>query len=201
MQSKYILIDWENVHLDCSQPLVGNQFKILVFVGANQSKLPVEIVQSLQPLGSQVEYIRISGSGSNALDFHIAYYIGKISQSDPSATFRIVSNDKGFDPLIEHLNSRNVDTKRIESPKVSPSPQAAVCGTAKQRFQAAVSFLQRVKSSKPRTIKTLHSALSSSFRKQLSDTDIKQVVKQLLDKGHVIISEDRLDYVLPDNRS
>jgi hypothetical protein len=34
---------------------------------------------ALQALGSNGSYVKVSGHGRNALDFHIAYHIGKLS--------------------------------------------------------------------------------------------------------------------------
>lgn len=59
--------------------------------------------------------IRIKGPGKDALDFRIAYYIGKFAEKDPKGMFKIVSKDKGFDPLVEHLRSEKIDCVRIET--------------------------------------------------------------------------------------
>ena len=50
-------------------------------------------------------YVKISGTGPNALDFHIAFYIGQFAEKDPGANFYIVSQDAGFDPLLNHLKT------------------------------------------------------------------------------------------------
>lgn len=89
--------------------------------------MPVALLQDLQPLGSDVEYVQISGSGSNAVDFHIAFYIGKLAVSHPDARFTIVSKDTGFDPLIKHLVSLKIACKRAASmsgPVESSNPNA-----------------------------------------------------------------------------
>jgi predicted transcriptional regulator of viral defense system len=65
--------------------LRGHPFKILVFVGANQTKVPLELAAALQPFGKDAEYITISGNGRNALDFHIAFSIGELSKEDPDS--------------------------------------------------------------------------------------------------------------------
>lgn len=54
----------------------------------------------MQQLGADAQYIKIGGSGKNALDFHLAFYIGELSARDPEAYFNIVSKDTGFDPLV-----------------------------------------------------------------------------------------------------
>jgi hypothetical protein len=67
---------------------------VIVFLGANQGNLPFEVAVSLQQLGSRAEYIEISGRGPNALDFHIAYYIGRLAAEEPSAYFHIISRTR-----------------------------------------------------------------------------------------------------------
>ena len=100
MKTKYLLIDYENVQPKNLSLLNGIPFKVWIFLGSHQTKIPVELVKNLQDLGKDVEYVQISGNGSNALDFHIAFTIGELSQSDPGAYFYIVSKDTGFDRLI-----------------------------------------------------------------------------------------------------
>jgi len=80
--------------------------------GANQAKVSVEVAKALQPLGSNAEYVQISGNGPNAVDFHIAFTIGEISKSDESARFHIISKDSGFDPLIEYLRTKGIVAQR-----------------------------------------------------------------------------------------
>jgi hypothetical protein len=99
LRTNFILIDHENVHLEALAGLDAEHFEALLFVGANQSKLPFELVAAVQKLGTRAEYVKISGNGSNALDFHIAFYIGQLAAHEPKAYFHIISKDTGFDPL------------------------------------------------------------------------------------------------------
>ena len=94
----YVLLDFENVQPVEVDSLAVDQYRLMVFVGASQSKLSYDIATSIQRLGSSATYVKISGNGSNALDFHIAYYIGHLAANEPSAHFFIVSKDTGFDP-------------------------------------------------------------------------------------------------------
>jgi hypothetical protein len=79
MRTNYVLIDYENVQPADLAILDQEHFKILLFVGANQTKIGFEIVSVLQHMGSRAEYIKISGNGPYALDFHIAFYIGQLA--------------------------------------------------------------------------------------------------------------------------
>ncbi len=110
--TSYVLIDFENVQPKNLGLLESQPFKVLVFVGANQTKVSLELARALQALGKNAEYIKISGNGQNALDFHIAYYIGKLAAGEPSAQFHVISKDKGFDPLIKHLKGQKIRVQR-----------------------------------------------------------------------------------------
>jgi hypothetical protein len=79
VKTNIVLIDFENVQPKDLANLRGTSFQIRIFCGANQSKIPFDLADQLQPLGPNAKYIRIQGTGKNALDFHIAYYIGLLS--------------------------------------------------------------------------------------------------------------------------
>lgn len=113
MKKNYVLIDYENVQPTAIEALEHENFHVIVFVGASQSKVTYEVASVLQRMGDRASYIKISGSGSNALDFHIAYYIGRLAAKEPEAYFHIVSKDTGFDPLLQHLKSKKISASRV----------------------------------------------------------------------------------------
>jgi PIN domain len=112
MTMHYVLVDFENVQPRNVGLLRGGPFRIKVFVGASQSKVSFDTAQVLQSFGPDADYVQISGNGPNALDFHIAYYIGHLAATHPEASFHIISKDTGFDPLIKHLKSRGIECRR-----------------------------------------------------------------------------------------
>jgi hypothetical protein len=67
--TNYILIDLENVQPKNLNLLLEHPFKIYVFVGENQTKIPFDLVTTMQSFGENAKYIKISGNGNNALDF------------------------------------------------------------------------------------------------------------------------------------
>ena len=115
MKKNYVLIDYENVQPETMAALEREHFSVLVFVGANQAKVTYEVASVLQRMGDRAAYVKIAGNGGNALDFHIAYYIGQLAAKEPDSYFHIVSKDTGFDPLLQHLKSKNVSASRVES--------------------------------------------------------------------------------------
>ena len=110
-----MLIDYENVQVKSLALLRGEQFRVRVFLGKTNTKIHSELAIAIQRLGERAEYITLESSGSNALDFHIAYYLGVLATADPKANFHIISKDKGFDPLIQHLKTRAVHAARATS--------------------------------------------------------------------------------------
>lgn len=75
-KTNYVLIDYENVQPKDLGLLRDGPFKVKIFLGKHQDKIPVSLATALQALGSDAEYIALDYSGKNALDFHIAYYLG-----------------------------------------------------------------------------------------------------------------------------
>jgi PIN domain len=83
VRTNYVLIDYENVQPTALTVLEQEHFKVIVFVGANQAKISFDVASAIQRMGTNASYIKISGNGPNALDFHIAFYVGQLSAAEP----------------------------------------------------------------------------------------------------------------------
>jgi hypothetical protein len=137
MNSNFILVDFENVQPEILDSVAQAKFGVIVFVGANQTKVPFEMADALQKMGSDAAYVKISGNGKNALDFHIAFWIGQLSARYPSAAFHIISKDNGFDPLIAHLKERGISAARRSCIAEIPQLKAPASSKKAQRPSAA----------------------------------------------------------------
>ena len=197
MKNNYVLIDYENVQPAAMAALEREHFHVIVFVGASQTKVTYEVASALQLMGDRAKYIKIAGNGSNALDFHIAYYIGMLSAKEPDAYFHIVSKDTGFDPLIQHLKSKKVLAGRVKSVTDLPLVKAAASKSAPERIAAVLANLAQRGASKPRTVKTLTSTINALFQKSLTEPELAEIVSELTKKGIVIINESKVSYVMP----
>jgi hypothetical protein len=194
MRPNIVLVDFESVQPTSFGLLSPDYFRVKVFVGATQSKLSFDLVAAIQQLGERAEYIKIAGVGRNALDFHIAYYIGRISSKEPEAFFHIVSRDTGFDPLIQHLKDNGIFCGRSESLEEIPAVKAAQSKSPEERAILFWSRLLQPKATKPRTEKTLRSAIAAHFQRQLSDDEITAVVDALRRPGHLSIACGKVVY-------
>lgn len=112
MATPYYLIDFENLQPALDR-LTPGQCRVIVFTGETTKRVDVDLAFALPRLAPDIRRIAISGSGKNALDFHIAYYIGRLALEEPGVEFRIISRDTGFDPLVRHLNASGVRCKRL----------------------------------------------------------------------------------------
>ena len=197
MRSNVVLIDLENVQPATLQALECEHYRVVVFVGAAQMKLPFEIVNAVQRMGERAEYVRISGTGPNALDFHIAFYIGQFAAQDPTAFFHIISKDAGFDPLIRHLKTKHIFCARSVSIEEMPLVKTDGKAVSEGRARMFVESLRQPKSTKPRSDKTLGRALAAFFGKQkLSDAEVAAVVAAMQKAGHASIVEGKVTYSL-----
>ena len=204
MKTNYVLIDLENIQPEHLSVLAGQNFKVLVFVGQNQSKIPFDLVSAAQSLGKNAEYIKIQGNGPNALDFHIAFYIGQFSAGNSDSHFHIISKDKGFDPLIKHLESKKIRVHRhkaiseIPLPKPAKAKKASAQGPKPARsalqeehLQKIVEFLTARGSAKPRKLKTLSNSINALFSKSLAENELKALIDELVKRGVVIVSSNK----------
>lgn len=112
----YVFIDFENVQKNNLKLLSAEHFRVMLFIGAQQTKIDVVLADEMHRLGpDRSKFIRVSKIGKNALDFHITYYLGRFCEVNPHAVFHIISEDKGYDPLIDHLTERKVKVYRHDS--------------------------------------------------------------------------------------
>lgn len=141
MRPNHVLIDFESLRPDGLDLLAAEHFRVMVFVGAQQHRIPFAFVQAMQRLGARGEYIKLSGSGPNALDFHIAFHMGRLSQLQPDAFFHVISHDTGFDPLIAHLKERGLFAGRWAAITDIPHVRAGLCTTVDERLAVVLAPL------------------------------------------------------------
>ena len=197
MKTNYLLIDYENIHPKNLSLLSGHRFKVLVFAGANQTKVPFELAAALQPFGKDAEYIKISGNGPNALDFHIAFSIGELSKEDPDGYFHIISKDTGFDPLIEHARKKNIHICRSKDISDIPLLRVSYAKTLQEKVDAIVENFVVRGTGLPRKEKTLANTINVVFQKTLKEGELKALIQELIKQGHISIENGKISYHLP----
>ena len=194
MPTKYVLIDFENVQPKNLEVLSTHPFEVLVFIGANQAKLPRHIVIAMQALGNKAQYVEIEGSGPNALDFHIAYYIGELAAKDPHAQFHVVSKDKGFDPLIRHLRGKNIAVRREIDVAEIPELRISTNTSTDDMVNAIVKNLIGRGQSRPRKVKTLQNTISHLIKEGLDEKALAALVEEMKKRKHIAVQNGNVSY-------
>jgi len=113
MAKHLLLVDYENVpRIDLS--LLDESYEAIVFVGAGQNPPRAARHRDTAHRFRRVAFQKIAGSGKDALDFHIAFHLGRMFETSRDTLCIIVSRDKGYDPLLLHLNSNGFQCRRVE---------------------------------------------------------------------------------------
>jgi len=217
VKTHYVLIDYENVQVKSLALLKGEHFRVQVFLGPKNLKLHRELVFAMQKFGDRGQYIELEAGGKDALDFHIAYYLGVLAAADPTGLFHVISKDTGFDPLLQHLKARGVSAARSVSIETMPcfdqvevgaSEPKRVPGKAKPKSPAgrvsvddlikiAVDDLIKRKAARPSTPKKLWSTIHTKCGKDLPAADIDAVYEALVKRGYVKVDGAKVTYALP----
>jgi hypothetical protein len=190
-----LFIDYENVTQVKLSSIQQPNLKIFIFVGCDQPKIPFELVREAHQLGTSVEWIGVEGTGPNALDFHIVFYLGQISLQLPTSNYIILSRDRGFDPLIQHLTKLGISCRRIERLELLSGeidltlPHDFLSDIAHAKLSTVAAKLR------PKKRSTLYTYIKSILTKyHPSDAEIKQLLDNWFVNGKVIELKDKIIY-------
>ena len=124
----HVLVDWENVQPKESdlRALVPDVTDVWIFHGPSQ-KVDLD---SYGCFGSRATPVKIARSGKNALDFHLSFYMGYIASRHPDARFVVVSNDKGYGPMLEHAEELGFSARQAAFGAPKPAAKKAAAKTA-----------------------------------------------------------------------
>jgi len=111
----YIFVDFENVQSVKLDLIAGKPVMVIMVIGKDQTKVPLELVEQLMTFSSQVRLVRTEVKGKNALDFVLSAEVGAQGVADPNGSFHIISRDKGFDALVAHFRSHDRSAARHDA--------------------------------------------------------------------------------------
>jgi predicted lactoylglutathione lyase len=197
LANNYVLIDFENVQPKNLQLLTKHPCKVFVFIGANQTRLPRHVVVAMQALGDKAEYVEIEGSGPNALDFHIAYYVGRLSEQDPAGQFHIVSKDKGFDPLIKYLKGRKVRVRRQKDLAEIPDLRISTSAGTDEQIKRIVKNLVDRGQSRPRKVSSLQNMMNNLISEDLDQRALDVLIEEMKKRKLISVKDNKVTYKLP----
>lgn len=208
-----LLVDFENVpKVDLSAIPAG--VVVPFFFGAAQKSVPTDFLKAALKLGERFLPIDIAGAGRNALDFHIAFYLGEYLATQPSAQCVILSRDKGFDPLVKHLQGRGFAVRRAATLEDAfpPAARAAAAPAAPLRarmpasagarrepvasIDSALHWLAGMdKGKRPKKRPALAAHLHSHFAGKLSAADVTRLIERMISERHLSETAGKLHYL------
>jgi len=222
MAENVLLVDYENIgKIDLGA--IPEGVRVPFFFGASQRTVPTEFLKAALRLGARFTPIDIEGQGKNALDFHIAFYLGEYLARAPDTACVILSKDKGFDPLVRHLTRRGFAVRRANSmaealafgrgEQATPaaaarSPSGTRRSARRERARAesargdggslkdqALHLLTGTqKMRRPRKRKGLIAVLHSHFSKKVPESELHGLIDELIAQGSLSEANGAITY-------
>lgn len=108
------LVDMENIPHAWANLLdvCGEDDRMILFYTDQVSQVPIILMEKVTKSRVEMEYIKCY-DGPNGLDFQLVTEMGYRIARDPEAEYVIVSQDHGFDAVVNYWGGRGVRTKRI----------------------------------------------------------------------------------------
>jgi hypothetical protein len=207
----HVFVDFENVHEIDLAIIASKAVHFTLLLGSRQTKLDVSLVEKLLEHAASVQLVRLTFAGKNALDFTLAYYVGRAVAAGPTGYFHIVSKDTGFDPLVEHLRSKHIRARRHDDfttltfsgpakpPPPTPSPvPPKVKAPSKPTAQPPVldelathvlDHLRKHPSNRPKRKTTLVRHLLTLLGNKITEADVLALIESLRQAGYLAIDE------------
>jgi hypothetical protein len=205
-----LFVDYENVGKALDLNAIPEGVRVLIFIGALQKSVPTELMRVAHRLGPRFVPIDIEGQGKNALDFHVAYYLGEHLAANPQADCIVLSKDKGFDLLIKHLKQRGFKVRRADSmthafpsavpkavaKKPTPTPKDGSSRSTSPLDQA-IDWLRSMQArARPRKRTGLIAHLRNRFKQNLPENQIEPLVDAMIAKKVISEADGKLAYNL-----
>jgi hypothetical protein len=207
MAINHVFVDFENVH-EIALAIIGSKgVHFTLLLGSTQTRLEASLVEKLLEHAASVQLVRLASSGRDALDFTLAYYMGRAVAADPTGAFHIVSKDTGYDPLIEHLQSKNVRAFRHDDfasltfngtakrrPAVAPKQKVQSLTKGQpadvdKRAAQVLEQLRKASTSRPKNKKTLVNYLVGQLGRRITEAEALNLIETHRKAGHLAICE------------
>jgi hypothetical protein len=183
-----IVVDYENsVKFEPEQ--VPDDARVLVFLGKNQSSIPVDLVQRAQPLGERVEWLEVGFSGPNAADFVLAYELGRRLTQKSITKIIILSRDKGFDALAKYISKKNKNCIRLESlAKPEPANNKEII------FEKICESLKANPKARPGSRNALSNFVCNRSKKPSEDLEVIAIIDKFFSQHLIVEDSGKLTY-------
>jgi hypothetical protein len=198
MRINHVLIDYENVQPVLADALSQTIFKVWIFIGVQQTKVKVDLLDLMQRKGADVHIVRMASAGRNLLDFHMAYYLGELATRDISCYLHVITKDTGLDPLLAHLRERGIEAARWSSVFDIPIAKTPAATPEDDKLSRIIEYLMRRGKQRPASMKTLVGSAAALFQPRLEQAEVLALLEKLRITGVFEVIDNKVVYGLPD---
>ena len=165
------MIDSENVGSTWVSLLQeGKQFDLYIFVTENAKSLNFSLLKELTGDSSHKINIIECESGRNSLDFYLSSYLGYLIGRAKHSSYVVVSQDTGFDHVIDYWKRNGVDVVRINT-----KPEKQKRGSARNRKQPVQKKAVKTKNNTERKDASASKKLLKNLLKDLPENEIEDI--------------------------
>lgn len=114
--NKVYLVDTENVcnrWMDLLLQDLQENDKVVLFYTDASSKYTLDELQDIINKAEHIQFVRCTNGHANALDFQLSAMVGYMFQNDPDAYFTILSNDLGYDSVVQIMSGMGASIERL----------------------------------------------------------------------------------------
>ena len=158
-----------------------------------------DLVELLQAKGSDARVIKMGGTRPTALDFHVAYHLGRLCLQEPGAYFHVIARDKSLDPLLTRLREEGLHVQRCTTVSEMPVLTMPANPPDEEKLSRVIENLIERGKQRPASLKTLMGTIASLFHPKLGEGDTLAIVEQLKATGVVALEGSKVVYGLPDD--
>ncbi|MAS94039.1 MAG: hypothetical protein CMO55_12660 [Verrucomicrobiales bacterium] len=191
----HIFLDFENVHEIDLSTFDEKTVHFTLLVGAQQAGPDFSILARLAQKSAAVNLVKLARTGDNALDFALAYYVGRAAVTYPTAYYHIISKDKGYDAMVEHMRELNVQIRRHDSFDALKKCWKVIAEKEMNAHHELVPDAKRVLSkNRPSNLVKLTNYLRHHFKKP--ESVIRRLVRELENRGVFKIGKnEKIEYL------
>jgi hypothetical protein len=171
--------------------------RLLIFCGPNNSKLKLGELSTTE--FTKIELIGIKTNGANNLDFHLAFYLGRYHEiAANNVEFHIISNDDGFNGIINHIKNIGRKCKKVQTRKKTNQPKTKKTKASTSLSECAeliISGLKQINSKKrPKKQKTLINWIKSHCNHLKPEKNAEAVFRELSNNSIISINDSNIEY-------
>lgn len=175
-----------------SKNYLNLETQVVCFLGANQNQNTwynnaIKYVQTVEKSSAyNITPIRILTEGKNALDMVLATYIGLSMRENAIAEFIIVSNDKGYDSVVNHFASLGISIKRETIRGMNQNQIEKEQN--KKRLPFDDMTIEKLRKQRPKTRKAIKGILKT-LKQKFNDENIEELVTTLSQQGIITVDD------------